>query len=226
MITRLPLGSRARLAHLGLLCASTLAPIAAYADGAASHRDESTSRGSVSSARAEFSFGLFVTGETEVYPDRGLREAGLALALRTARADRWVFLDARARRSEVHPEGKETFELGTSTQWIVPLALGIRQNLADPDGRTDWPFRIYGSLGIQMAWVHLTPPPELTGLGGESSWSGGAFLELRPEVNLSRTVSLFLATRASALTPVDQALAGEVTLGGVDAQLGAALTLH
>jgi hypothetical protein len=137
-----------------------------------------------------------------------------------------MFVDARVRRGKSEREADETFELSAATQWIVPLAVGVRQSLTDLDRRSSWPFDLYAGLGLQLAWVLLAPPPELSGQPDESVWSGGAFFELRPEVTLGDHVSLFLATRASALTPVRQVMGGEVTLGGVDVQLGAAFTLN
>lgn len=162
--------------------------------------------------------GLFFPGDGDHREIYGTGAAfSLGVSPRLARGDAYITLEAGlVRSSGMEFSNDPTFEAPDETYWLVPLSVGVRANAV----RTDPPSPVRLYLGVAGETVLTWWKRE--GSDSHSTPTIGLSAELRPEVDLSPSMGLWLRTRVSLLGSVRYRESGipEINYSGNTLQLG------
>lgn len=141
----------------------------------------------------------FGSRESDVYGSAGALSLGYSRRLTPAgsRTDTRLIADATYLWASGAVVNDPTFDFPEERYWLLPLALGVRVNFVGPGIRDT--FGLYGGLGVATV---LSGYRDVNGRT-DNAPGFGALIELRPELRLSRTLSLWVRDRIWVLGDVD-----------------------
>lgn len=157
----------------------------------------------------------------QIYGSGG--DFSVGIAPRLPRGDAWITFEVGLVRSEGSEVTRDpTFEPPDETYWLVPIVVGLRANAFafDPPSR----IRLYLGVGVETVFTRW----KRDGQDAHGTPTAGVVGDIRPEVDIGRSWSLWIRNRVSILADVRYRDSGipDLNFSGNSVQLGASYRME